>query len=268
MVQVLENGDDWVYFNKGNANVLYRYTGGSPHLKGRLLRLRLSTQEYTTQEVYESIEKNIRPLLDDVLPIELVEIKFHKKEALNEGYGLLLPNILPEGAQMIKRDRYFTVFQKEDTFVVEMKPKWLFRNEYGCRNCANHRYKYMEEPQFCLRSLLDGDQREKVIQLISEDPNVQVALREYFGKDSNVFQKLLKLQDPSVKLETLNSISEVTPHIWQQMTLRDISVFLTIQSSIVSTVQIVDVDPKSPSKWEKWKTTEQKLISGNFYNQL
>ncbi|CAK9441323.1 uncharacterized protein LODBEIA_P51920 [Lodderomyces beijingensis] len=102
--------DEWTYFAKGSANILFKYTGDNDYLRHKLLRLRLvkSDEEYiSTCELYDFIELKCKHLFYSpqqvIIDIQLVvltrefvaNLNSHgHKLQLRERYGLLLPNIL------------------------------------------------------------------------------------------------------------------------------------------------------------------------------
>ena len=58
-ISKITSPEDWEYFAKGAANILFKYTGNNDYLKRKLLRLRLLKQEeeyISTCELYDFIE--------------------------------------------------------------------------------------------------------------------------------------------------------------------------------------------------------------------
>ncbi|KAI3406713.2 IPK1 [Candida oxycetoniae] len=103
--------NEWRYFAKGSANILFKYCGNNDYLTHKLLRLRLvkKDEEYiSTCELYDFIELKCKHLFDSthgqvVINIQLVVLTNEFvanldscgfQLQLNERYGLLLPNIL------------------------------------------------------------------------------------------------------------------------------------------------------------------------------
>lgn len=98
---------EWHYFAKGNANILFQYTGSNDYLRHKLLRLRLlkeDEQYISTCELYDFIELKCKHLFPkQIIDIQLVvltrdfvdrlDLVGHKMKIL-ERYGLLIPNIL------------------------------------------------------------------------------------------------------------------------------------------------------------------------------
>lgn len=98
---------EWKYFAKGNANILFKYTGSNDYLRHKLLRVRLlkeDEQYISTCELYDFIELKCKPLFPhQIIDIQLVVLTTDFVNQLNnegnklmvkERYGLLLPNIL------------------------------------------------------------------------------------------------------------------------------------------------------------------------------
>lgn len=98
---------EWAYFAKGNANILFKYTGGNDYLRHKLLRVRLlkeDEQYISTCELYDFIELKCKPVFpQQIIDIQLVVLTKDfvsllnnegNKLMLKERYGLLLPNIL------------------------------------------------------------------------------------------------------------------------------------------------------------------------------
>lgn len=99
--------DEWCYFAKGNANILFNYTGTNDYLRHKLLRLRLlkeDEQYISTCELYDFIELKCKHLFPkQIIDIQLVVLTRDFVDRLDsaghrvkllERYGLLIPNIL------------------------------------------------------------------------------------------------------------------------------------------------------------------------------
>ncbi|KAH3669101.1 hypothetical protein WICMUC_005065 [Wickerhamomyces mucosus] len=260
MIKTFINPSEWVYFNRGNANVLYEYRGDNTNLKGKVLRLRLKDQQFDTNAVYEFKELKIKPLLDEVIDSEIVKVNFAINSALNDGYGLLMPNLV-SNYQLIKTEKYYKVFQRKDgteRFLLELKPKWLQGTEKGCRNCAQHLSKHGEFAQFCVLGLLNEYFLENTIKSFYDHEQFSEPFIKYFQKDNNILKKLKNLQ------RIINFDTDSIEEICLQMTLRDLSIFLESTPESVKKVTITDVDPKSPSKLTSWIRTEVAL--NDYYN--
>lgn len=252
-------GGDWKFFKKGNANSIYKYVGESKEFSQKLLRLRLSNQKYDTKQVFEYIESKIRPILSETIKTELVIVKFHKEECMNDGFGLLIPNLFPFDSQIIKKDRYFQVYQSKNSVTLELKPKWLIMNPRGCRNCANHRHKYNEVANFCTLRLLDPNQLHYEIMEIFDDELLQSEYEKYFQSNDNILNKLRSLQN-----DITFEVNSVADELKLQMSLRDVTVFIKFEDGIFKSF-VTDIDPKSLDKWQSWKIKEERLITEECY---
>lgn len=265
MVLELTESIEWEFFNKGKANALFKYVGQEDHFKGKLLRLRLSDQVITTKEVFKYIELEIRPKLPETIECELVKVVFIASGALNDGYGLIIPNLLNEGSEVLKERRYFKTYKNKNLFILELKPKWLSQGSLGCRNCAQHRQKFGHYPEFCSLDLLDESKLSSAVSMITEDSDTQEALENYFERKDNVLQRLKILQQTDQKISGLTNESEITDSLSTAMTFRDVTIFLKIEKGLVYNVVVTDTDPKSRSKWKHWVSTENKLIENGYY---
>lgn len=258
MTRRLSKGDDWKFLAEGNANVIYMYVGQDECLKEMVLRLRKQDQSIDSQGVYRFIEEVIRPILDVVIPLELAEVCFVKEGTLSDGYGLLMPNLLVN-TEVIRREKYFTVYRRQEVSVVEIKPKWLARSSLGCRNCAHYRCKHSQEPTFCSGHLVDTEKLHSAVKMVTEHSDTQNALLKYLEDEDNVFKRLKSLQTDKFSFEGISREEEVQEEHCLQMTLRDVTVFLAIKGKHVIETTIIDADPKSAKKWLHWIQTEKEL---------
>jgi len=265
MVLVLSDSSKWVYFNKGKANCLYKYTGDDDYLKNKLLRLRLQDQVFTSKKVYNYTENVIRPVMEEVISMELVKVCFEIPGMLNDGYGLLMPNILPDNIETVRKEKYFKTYKNQTQFILELKPKWLSNEGDACRNCAHHRLKFGFYSDFCSLDLLNENTLPPALSLITEDLTIQKSLLSYFSINDNVLRKLQKLQKTSQVISEIKSESDVTDQLCTAMTLRDVTIFFIIEANKVQKVIVTDTDPKGRSKWKYWVSTEQKLIQNGYY---
>jgi hypothetical protein len=254
--------EGWEFCAEGNANLIYRYVGIEDEYRDRLLRLRKESQTLTTKEVYDYMNRVILKIIGCAVNMELVEVDFKKEEALDDGHGLLMPYLLKD-TEVMKKERYFTVHQGNEITVIEIKPKWLSKTKFGCRNCAHHRFKHGSEPQFCSRDLIRSDKVHHAVQLIVNNQAIQSVLEGYLLSEESIFKKLAQLQDHDLSFEDIDNEAMIENHHCLQMTLRDVTVFLKVNDSRVLDVVITDLDPKSRVKWSHWKHTEQSLI--NYY---
>lgn len=156
---------EWKFFAKGNANILFEYTGSNDYLKHRLLRARLEKddkQYISTCELYDFIELKCKPLFPlQIIDIQLVVLNSdfimalsseHGKLMQKERYGLLIPNmvcgchskynisknfLLYIGHNMSKETSETETKKPEiNSVIFEIKPKWLYENKTRyCRTC-------------------------------------------------------------------------------------------------------------------------------------
>lgn len=254
MTRILSDRKEWSFLTSGNANLVFEYCGDDELYKGKVLRLRKASQAITTKEVYEFMTTVIAEILDHVVPTEIVRVNFKSEGALNDGYGLLLPNLL-SGTQVIRMEKYFTVHEGHHLSILEIKPKWLTTTRLGCRNCAHHKYKHGTESTFCSKNLLRREGIDHIAKHIVDNKTTQIALQEYLLQDDNVFQQLRRLQRNDFNFDGIDSIDMISGEHCLQMTLRDVTVFLKVHNGRVTDVNITDVDPKSREKWVHWAKT-------------
>ncbi|ODV70051.1 hypothetical protein HYPBUDRAFT_236835 [Hyphopichia burtonii NRRL Y-1933] len=106
-ISKITSPNDWIYFAKGNANILFKYTGNNDYLRHKLLRVRLlkeDDQYISTCELYDFIELRCKHLFpQQIIDIQLIvlttdfvnQLDNHGNQLmLKERYGLLIPNIL------------------------------------------------------------------------------------------------------------------------------------------------------------------------------
>lgn len=224
---------DWVFFAKGAANILFKYTGNNYYLKHKLLRLRLQkhVNEYiSTCELYDFIELKCKSLFPrQIIDVHLVVLtsefvsaldSHDNKLMLTEQYGLLIPNILCGEYEKHALSKYCSLHvgssktangSKEviDTVVLEMKPKWLYDNVTNyCRTCLLNQIKGYAR-HFCPLDLLYPETVERGLKdIISKIPSeissriqqengipLTELLRVFVNNQDNVFQKLKQYQE-------------------------------------------------------------------------
>lgn len=178
--------EDWEYFAKGAANILFKYIGTNDYLKHKLLRIRLlkEEQEYiSTCELYDFIElkcKNLFP--QQIIDIQLIVLTSEFINKLNnqghdlmirERYGLLLPNILDGNYEELSLSKKCQLYYEKcpsnsisdgdstqdcdgiSSVIFEIKPKWLYDNYNSnyCRTCSLNQLKNVSR-HFCPLDLL------------------------------------------------------------------------------------------------------------------
>lgn len=162
--------NEWVYFAKGQANILFKYVGAHDYLKHKLLRIRLLKEEeeyISTCELYDFIELKCKPLFPkQIVDIQLVVLTTDfvtqlnnngNKMMLKERYGLLIPNILYGSYQKNHLSKHCDLYighldlpgrrnsaaaqdsseSEINSVIFEIKPKWLYDNTSAnyCRTC-------------------------------------------------------------------------------------------------------------------------------------
>ncbi|CAH2353910.1 inositol-pentakisphosphate 2-kinase [[Candida] railenensis] len=194
-ISKITSPSEWVYFAKGNANILFKYVGAHDYLKHKLLRVRLLKEEeeyISTCELYDFIELKCKPLFPkQIIDIQLVVLTTDFISKLNnnghkvmvkERYGLLLPNILYgnyEKQFLSKHCQLYTGYSEVphslsetdasqttskqnpsaiDSVIFEIKPKWLYDNTSSnyCRTCSLNQYKNYKH-HFCPLDFLYED---------------------------------------------------------------------------------------------------------------
>lgn len=183
---------EWSYFAKGNANILFKYTGTNDYLRHKLLRLRLlkeDEQYISTCELYDFIELKCKHLFPkQIIDIQLVVLtrEFvdkldsagHKVNVL-ERYGLLIPNILDGCYTKFPLSKNCHLYVGDgrtknrgikpnvngkaadekvgniESVVFEIKPKWLYDNTSCryCRTCSHNQLRGFGR-HFCPLDLL------------------------------------------------------------------------------------------------------------------
>ncbi|RCK59311.1 Inositol-pentakisphosphate 2-kinase [Candida viswanathii] len=257
--------EDWEYFAKGAANILFKYIGTNDYLKHKLLRIRLlkEEQEYiSTCELYDFIElkcKNLFP--HQIIDIQLIVLTSDFINKLNnqghdlmlrERYGLLLPNILDGNYEELSLSKkcqlYYERNQENDgisSVIFEIKPKWLYDNYNSnyCRTCSLNQLKHVPR-HFCPLDLLYPETIDQGLQdLFLKIPAEILAQIEkliplkklfkiYLNNEDNVFQQLRKYQKINNKndlIENLTSSDDVSQNLSLIMTLRDVGLFLKFE---------------------------------------
>jgi inositol-pentakisphosphate 2-kinase len=260
--------NEWVYFAKGNANILFKYTGNNDYLRHKLLRVRLLKEEdqyISTCELYDFIELKCKHLFpQQIIDIQLIVLTtdfVNKLDnngntlMLKERYGLLIPNILDgnyikqplsRNCQLYYDSREEDV-EKIDSVIFEIKPKWLYDNVSSnyCRTCLLNQLRGLKR-HFCPLDLLykttidDGlndlfspisPEIMHKIEITNNIPIKQLC-RNFLKNPNNVFQKLKQYQSINNKndlIKNLTSIHDVLQNLSLVMTLRDVGLFIKFE---------------------------------------
>ncbi|KAG7842561.1 hypothetical protein KL941_004937 [Ogataea angusta] len=255
-------------FRKGSANAVFRYEGKDPQLAGTVLRLRLAGQDYTTQEIYEYMHQ-FSSLKRWIIPTKLVELEpgaIHKleKDGLKlkpDTHGLLMDNVFEESdCREIALNKHI-ILSLGARRLLELKPKWLDPgSNRTCRNCA-HLLSKGEKFIVCPLQLLTTDGIHKWCKAVEHEALNRgcpyLPIEDAVQANILLFQTLASIQAryPNVhqKLMYLESEVDVDEHLCETMTMRDVTVFIDLDSS---KALLCDLDRKSPRKWQKWRDRE------------
>lgn len=268
-ISKLSKPNEWKYFAKGNANILFRYEGLNDLLKDKLLRLRLSKNEneyITTRELYDFIELKCKKLFSQqIIDTELVLIttdfslrlqsKGHKLME-SEQYGLLIPNILSGEYTEVPLSKYCTFYvggrnendprDRIQSVILELKPKWLYDNDANyCRTCLLKQCKGLDR-HFCALDLLYTETvgrglsdlfsifPKSLLDNIEVDNKIplQKLMHDFFTSPGNIIEKLKEYQaidGDNDLVQNLKSEQDVSEKLSFIMTLRDVGLFIVIK---------------------------------------
>lgn len=276
--------EEWEYIASGSANSVFEYKGQNDKLKGKVLRLRLDGNEFTTLDIYKYLNSNLFDgLREYMIQTTLLKIDNYSlatftekkglKLSLDEEYGLLLKNFYKypiQEYQAISLNKYYKFFihQSKNEVVFEFKPKWLYdipNHHKTCRNCLNA---MLKEEKFinCHLKIIDKPSidswcEELQGEFLKYNENICIteSLKKVLYKNHELIIKLYKLQnniDIHNQLLNLESEHDITEKLQFNMTLRDISIFINLNTEELS---ILDLDKKPKSKWRAWKKKETLL---------
>lgn len=258
-ISKITNPDEWAYFAKGNANMLFTYHGSNTFLKHKLLRVRLYKDDdkyISSCELYDFVELKCKALFPkEVTEIQLVVLTASFVESLQsnghklmvkEKYGLLIPNMLDVDYTKVTLLKNVQLYYDTEAVMFEIKPKWLYDNNSSnyCRTCLMNQYKGFKR-HFCPLDLLHKERFDQVIDDILDPvpPSVLSAitknkfpvvklLQSYLENPVNVFQKLKNYQQIEKHtdlIKNLSLINDVLNELSLIMTLRDVGVFIKFE---------------------------------------
>lgn len=288
--------NEYRYFAKGAANVLFRYTGTAPELQGRLLRVRLldPRPDYVPcGEVYAYAQANIAPHFPELVPQTMVHVGEAGRQALAAECGfelqadsgaMLLPNLLEEVTASTKLTKNCVLHQGAGRCVVEFKPKWLDVPRPGrlCRNCAQARSKGQPR-HFCSLDLVTPARVSRGVEdMLGRDGWWQEYAAPFaqFFRESSVLRRIqaqtLASDCSSEAIQKVASEEAVSAALLRAMTLRDCTMLVLIRESGSEPAEreaaveanskrylvectIVDVDLKAKSKYTHWAKVERLL---------
>ncbi|KAK6200188.1 inositol-pentakisphosphate 2-kinase [Scheffersomyces amazonensis] len=264
----ITNPEQWSYFAKGQANILFKYNGNHEYLKHKLLRVRLfkeDKQYITTCELYDFIElkcKNLFP--QQIIDVQLVVLTTDfvnqldskgDKLQIGERYGLLIPNILHgnyDKSILSKNCNLYYDYKpqsndKIDSVIFELKPKWLYDNTSSnyCRTCSLNQLKgfkrhycpldflYEETIDQGLNDLFDPIPQDIIQKIeVSNKIPLKQLFRMFLNNPENVFLKLKQYQKINNKndlIKNLSSPNDVSQNLSLVMTLRDVGLFIKFE---------------------------------------
>ncbi|ODV59666.1 uncharacterized protein ASCRUDRAFT_77018 [Ascoidea rubescens DSM 1968] len=304
--------DEWEYLDNGMANAVFKYVGNNTKYLHRVLRVRLIGQHHqsasyiSTAEVFDSIhasfvaDRSLCNLREYIVNnnFELIELptvftealtntfKNHCSINLDERYGMLIDNhlVTNEHTKKTKYSKFLKLFINTTCdsgdfplMVIEMKPKWLYKDSIDtnyCRNCAYNRMtKKITKKCFCFNELIkfkDSNLKQTLKNMfpISNDSNNDIVvdsteiakniLFDYFNyNDKNILNMLSLYQRPTTHNMILNLSEEfmnsennkqAINDLNLKMTLRDVTVFIKFYR-IVDTAGylLIDLDTSSSS---------------------
>ncbi|RLV96176.1 Inositol-pentakisphosphate 2-kinase [Spathaspora sp. JA1] len=280
----ISSPNDWEYFAKGAANVLFKYTGSNAFLTSKLLRLRISKSNLIPTEIlYKFLELKCKPIFqDNLIECEFVRISDEFVQQLqspveigNDLGGLLLPNMLSGDFSSLNLSKWFQLHYDIGIkqVILEIKPKWLYKcvSNY-CRTCSLSQMRgyarhfcpldFVYDPD-CLIDDLFSRVPEDILEVIeSRVVCIRTLLKEYLCQQDNIFQQLAKLQEIKTSrdvIENLTCANDVSDSLSFIMTLRDVGVFLKFQPNHPITCKIYDLDLKPNEKYSHWVKVEQNL---------
>ncbi|CAL9737637.1 inositol-pentakisphosphate 2-kinase [Monosporozyma servazzii] len=272
---------------KGNANIVVSFGDDKKVLYRLSIRYGESLEannEYSLIN-WRFIQRKIVPKLGIYLcSMELVNLELTAELAqLYSSYVTInpakpdtiisfkLPNLKPSVhfTNCIYRDHQTVLYSHsyQDSFIMEIKPKWLHNPLEYCRNCTHNKYKG-RNISYCYRNLLfeKGDYLKDILSssnISNEKLNVMI---QYFCKEDNVLQKIYNEQLNTYQQVQNGNINEL-PLL---MTLRDVTCFIRWNFSsngedslLHSNVKasIIDVDLKPSEKKQHWVRMENILNS-------
>lgn len=292
--------NNWEYIGSGAANVVISYKGERKHLKGKVIRLRLKKSEFSTNEIYSYLKsQKFHDLKSYMIPTIINEIsqeflvyiqkyldqdKIRLQLDLNEKACLIMDNIFSDEMShynIYQLNKYLKFFinEKIADIIFEFKPKWISEmpnNHVNCRNCLVAKLKDQKFIPCHLKIFnnLEGLQewcREIDLKFKEEfhiDRDIFEFLKNCFISNYTIINTLYELQnnfDIHKKILNLTSEADVDEDLQFNITVRDVSIFMNLSKN---RVYILDLDKKSPNKWEKWKIQEKELQKYYFAGDL
>ena len=268
-------------------------------LKGKLLRVRKDVPGATSVlEAHADFETHIAPLFGpaEIVGQSLVEVHSELREQLTAVLAMM-------DERGYRDERRRDVYLAEQDYgllvtdmrarptsgivMVEFKPKWLVQSPsapVGARRCRNCALRAMREGSgeesgaFCPLELIcgDGNRVGNAIRKLLQGRTYSETHGE--GLVKSVTQYLLSTYSLLGKLKTLQaqlySVGAFKADAQDMkfrtaMALRDCTLFLHIDTKgeAVVAARLGDLDLKSESKAEHWRSLERSLIDGGWYGE-
>ncbi|CAL9732339.1 inositol-pentakisphosphate 2-kinase [Monosporozyma unispora] len=272
---------------RGNANIVVSFGDDDKILYRLSIRNKdsiIANNSYTLAN-WDFIQKEIIPRLGSYLcPMELTELELKNElagiyssyvtietEKIRTLLSFKLPNLRSksEFENCLYKDHQTVLYTtpSQNTYILEIKPKWLHNPVQYCRNCTHNKYK-TRNINYCYRNLLSGNGAYiKDILFSTEVSSDKLGIMaKYFSQENNVLQKLYNEQ-----LNTYNEFQrrkDDKPALL--MTLRDVSCFVkwdffvnkeTLFLDANVNASIIDVDLKPAEKRRHWIDIENTLNS-------
>lgn len=255
------NDENWQYINHGGANLVLGYTGNDKKFIGTVLRLRRYENGVCSRQIYEYMKSSkFDQLRQWIVPMGLVEISEEltkRFNVVNERHAIIMPNLLGIQPIQFKINKYIKIWKSSDGYVLELKPKWLNQKKsLNCRNCLIALEKKQEFILCPLWLLHDIDGIEFWSKQVQSKLKVdlEISIKDAIIKNIKLLETLKDLQDDNIQQLMLNLNEE--KELQFQMTIRDVSVFLNLQTG---DAKILDLDLKPLDKRQSWINDDNKL---------
>lgn len=265
-MRIVGEGGANVVIDYGDSQWFYRCCKKFP---GSLKRC----NQYTLEN-FKFIAEQMRPLFEDLLcPMELETIPLDKLALMRKYFTKLdddkvkvlkIRRLKAESFQEILfHDHFTTIYRsRENSILMEMKPKWLSADLEYCRNCTHNIIKG-RKIDYCYNVLLNNPQHfRELIYCCNDIPEefVEQMIR-YLNEPDNILRILHDAQgrlDVRI-LNSLRSEADVNERLLYCMSLRDVTCFLEWCPCLPIKVSVVDVDLKLRNKWTHWVRTHREL---------
>lgn len=256
----------WRYFNEGGLNLLFVEATGK-----KLLRVPKVTNGNSTTDIYRNMSHFDRfreyfPKVE-ICKLDLSEVEDHQL-IKSDNSALLMDNLLHGTTTKITVSHHIS-FHHDDSkhkVIVEFKPKWLYGlRTKNCRNCCLNHLK-RRAPFECRLGLLEEEHMKNWCHSVFKNHQEFGWARDLVYRclsRDGIIDKLFDAQmesDFHSKLSSLESESDVELELQIRMTLRDVTLFVTVNKYTDDlSVKMIDIDLKPASKFQHWKNVEKQL---------